>query len=147
MKRNLWLLAVCQGLFLTNNVTFIAINGLVGLALAPVGWMATLPITGYVAGGAIATGLVARHHQRHRFFTKFRRGQFGGGKAVQLRIGVVKTRHHGGRHQQPEVRAGRGVAAQQRRRDGHDQTELKRHLAAKRSLRAATPRPARTSGC
>ena len=32
MKRNLWLLAVCQGLFLTNNVTFIAINGLVGLA-------------------------------------------------------------------------------------------------------------------
>ena len=35
MNRNLWLLAVCQGLFLTNNVTFIAINGLVGLALAP----------------------------------------------------------------------------------------------------------------
>jgi hypothetical protein len=31
MNRNLWLLALCQGLFLTNNVTFIAINGLVGL--------------------------------------------------------------------------------------------------------------------
>jgi hypothetical protein len=44
-----------QALFLTNNVTFIAINGLVGLALAPVGWMATVPITGYVAGGALAT--------------------------------------------------------------------------------------------
>ena len=52
MKRNLWLLAICQGLFLTNNVTFIAINGLVGLALAPLGWMATLPVMGYVVGGA-----------------------------------------------------------------------------------------------
>ena len=63
MKRNLWLLAICQGLFLTNNVTFIAINGLVGLALAPLGWMATLPVMGYVVGGALSTGLVA-HTQR-----------------------------------------------------------------------------------
>ena len=46
MNRSLWLLALCQGLFLTNNVTFIAINGLVGLSLAPVGWMATLPVMG-----------------------------------------------------------------------------------------------------
>lgn len=64
MNRNLWLLTICQGLFLTNNVTFIAINGLVGLALAPHGWMATLPVMGYVVGGAIATGLVARTQQR-----------------------------------------------------------------------------------
>jgi MFS family permease len=60
MNRNLWLLAVCQGLFLTNNVTFIAINGLVGLSLAPLGWMATLPVMGYVVGGALSTGVVAR---------------------------------------------------------------------------------------
>jgi MFS family permease len=60
MNRNLWLLAVAQGLFLTNNVTFIAINGLVGLALAPRGWMATLPVMGYVVGGALSTALVAR---------------------------------------------------------------------------------------
>jgi MFS family permease len=60
MNRNLWLLAACQGLFLTNNVTFIAINGLVGLALAPFGWMATLPVMGYVVGGALSTGAVAR---------------------------------------------------------------------------------------
>jgi hypothetical protein len=33
MNRNLWLLAICQGLLLTNNVTFIAINGLVGLGI------------------------------------------------------------------------------------------------------------------
>lgn len=59
MNRNLWLLAVLQGLFLTNNVTFIAINGLVGFALAPYGWMATLPVMGYVVGGALFTGPVA----------------------------------------------------------------------------------------
>ena len=59
MNRNLWLLAFLQGLFLTNNVTFIAINGLVGLALAPYGWVATLPVMGYVVGGAMFTGPVA----------------------------------------------------------------------------------------
>ena len=60
MNRNLWLLAICQGLYLTNNVVFIAINGLVGLALAPYGWMATLPVMGYVVGGALSTRSVAR---------------------------------------------------------------------------------------
>ena len=64
MNRNLWLLAICQGLFLTNNVTFIAINGLVGLNLAPLGWMATLPVMGYVVGGALSTGLVAQTQRR-----------------------------------------------------------------------------------
>lgn len=59
MNKNLWLLAFAQGLFLTNNVVFIAINGLVGLSLAPFGWMATLPVMGYVVGGAMATPLVA----------------------------------------------------------------------------------------
>jgi MFS family permease len=65
MNGRLLRLAFCQGLFLTNNVTFIAINGLVGLALAPVAWMATLPVAGYVAGGALATPFVARHQQRY----------------------------------------------------------------------------------
>ncbi|MCK2089004.1 MFS transporter [Thauera aromatica] len=64
MKKNLWLLAIAQGLFLTNNVVFIAINGLVGLRLASVPWMATLPVMGYVVGGALSTGLVARSQQR-----------------------------------------------------------------------------------
>ena len=64
MNKNLWLLTFCQGLFLTNNVTFIAINGLVGLSLAPLGWMATLPVMGYVVGGALSTGLVARTQKR-----------------------------------------------------------------------------------
>ncbi|MEN9538043.1 MAG: hypothetical protein RLZZ126_278 [Pseudomonadota bacterium] len=64
MKKNLWLLALCQGLFMTNNVCFIAINGLVGLSLAPTGALATLPVMGYVLGGAMSTGLVAASQVR-----------------------------------------------------------------------------------
>jgi len=60
LNKNLVLLIICQGLFLTNNVTFIAINGLVGLSLAPVEWMATLPVMGYVVGGAFSTSIVAK---------------------------------------------------------------------------------------
>ena len=74
MNRHLWLLAICQGLFLTNNVTFIAINGLVGFSLAPLGWMATLPVMGYVVGGAFSTGLVAKTQHRFGRRTSF---QFG----------------------------------------------------------------------
>ena len=64
MNRNLWLMVAAQGLFLTNNVVFIAINGLVGLSLAPYAWMATLPVMGYVVGGALATGPVAWSQSR-----------------------------------------------------------------------------------
>ena len=60
LNKNLVLLILCQGLFLTNNVTFIAINGLVGLGLSPVAWMATLPVMGYVVGGAFSTSIVAK---------------------------------------------------------------------------------------
>ncbi len=74
MNRNLWLLALCQGLFLTNNVTFIAINGLVGLSLAPLGWMATLPVMGYVVGGALSTGLVAKSQSKWGRRTSFQLG-------------------------------------------------------------------------
>lgn len=74
MNRNLWLLAICQGLFLTNNVTFIAINGLVGLSLAPLSWMATLPIMGYVVGGALSTALVAKTQERFGRKTSFQLG-------------------------------------------------------------------------
>ncbi len=71
MNRNLWTLVVLQGLFLTNNVTFIAINGLVGLSMAPYAWMATLPVMAYVVGGALCTGPVAwtqAHLGRKRSF-------------------------------------------------------------------------------
>ena len=64
MNVNLLLLVFCQALFLTNNVCFIAINGLVGLQLAPAGWMATLPVTGYVVGSALAAMPVSRLQAR-----------------------------------------------------------------------------------
>jgi MFS family permease len=78
MNRNLWLLTLCQGLFLTNNVTFIAINGLVGLAIAPFGWMATLPVMGYVVGGALSAGPVAYTQRR-----------LGRKRSFQLGLGVA----------------------------------------------------------
>jgi MFS family permease len=74
MKKNLGLLAICQGLYLTNNVTFIAINGLVGLALAPLGWMATVPVMGYVVGGALSTSVVAKTQQRFGRKASFQTG-------------------------------------------------------------------------
>lgn len=64
MNKNLWFLTLAQGLYLTNNVTFIAINGLVGFALAPEPWLATLPVMAYVVGSAMATTLVARVQER-----------------------------------------------------------------------------------
>ena len=64
MKRNLILLALCQGLFLTNNITFIAINGLVGFSMAPFEWLATLPVMGYVVGSALSTSPVAKVQKR-----------------------------------------------------------------------------------
>jgi len=63
MNPQLLLLTLCQGLLLINNVTFIAINGLVGLALAPSPWLATLPVTAYVTGAALSAGMVARYQR------------------------------------------------------------------------------------
>ncbi len=54
-RRNVGLLAACQAMLFTNNATLIAINGLAGLALAPHKSLATLPVTGWVAGSALAT--------------------------------------------------------------------------------------------
>ncbi len=54
-RRNVFLLACCQALLFTNNVTLIALNALAGFALAGNKALATLPITGYVVGAALAT--------------------------------------------------------------------------------------------
>jgi len=62
--RNVGLLAACQALLLTNNATLIAINGLAGLALAPTKALATLPVTCWVAGGALATMMASLHMKR-----------------------------------------------------------------------------------
>ena len=62
--RNVGLLAACQAMLFTNNSTLIAINGLAGLALAPRTWLATLPITCWILGGAIATMPASLHMKR-----------------------------------------------------------------------------------
>ncbi len=54
-RRNIFLLACCQALLFTNNVTLIALNGLAGFALAGTKTLATLPVTGYVVGAALST--------------------------------------------------------------------------------------------
>jgi MFS family permease len=53
--RNVFLLACCQALLFTNNVTLISLNGLAGFALADNKALATLPVTGYVVGAALST--------------------------------------------------------------------------------------------
>ena len=63
-RRNVGLLAACQALLFTNNSTLIAINGLAGLALAPKAALATLPVTCWVAGGALATMPASLHMKR-----------------------------------------------------------------------------------
>ncbi|WP_047856038.1 MFS transporter [Archangium gephyra] len=78
MNPPLLLLTLCQGLYLTNNVTFVAINGMVGLALAPTPWLATSPVMAYVAGSALSAPLVARHQRR-----------FGRRRTFQLGLAVA----------------------------------------------------------
>jgi MFS family permease len=63
-KFNVGLLAACQAMLFTNNSTLIAINGLAGLALSPYHALATLPITCWVLGGAIATMPASLHMKR-----------------------------------------------------------------------------------
>lgn len=54
-RRQILLLVACQALLYVNNVTLIAVNGLAGLALGPSPLWATLPVTTYIVGSALAT--------------------------------------------------------------------------------------------
>ena len=65
------LLATMQALLLIVNVAFVAINGLVGFALADNKLLATLPVTGYVLGAALwampGAALMARVGRRRGY--------------------------------------------------------------------------------
>ena len=63
-RRNVGLLAACQAMLFVNNSTLITINGLAGLALAPYAALATLPVTCWVLGSALATMLASLHMKR-----------------------------------------------------------------------------------
>ncbi len=53
--RNIFLLACCQALLLTNSAGLISMNGLVGYSLVDTKTLATLGATTYVLGSALAT--------------------------------------------------------------------------------------------
>jgi len=53
--RNVFLLACCQALLLTNSAGLIAMNGLVGYSLVDIKSLATLGATTYVLGSALST--------------------------------------------------------------------------------------------
>src|SRR3954465_8650659 len=63
-RRNVGLLAACQAMLFTNNSTLIAINGLAGLALAPHKALATLPVSCWLLGSALATMPASLHMKR-----------------------------------------------------------------------------------
>jgi MFS family permease len=78
--RNVAVLAACQALLFTNNSILIALNGLAGYALAADKSLATLPVTGWVLGGALTT-----------FFASLLMKRIGrrGGFTVGASIGIV----------------------------------------------------------
>jgi MFS family permease len=54
-RKNVAVLAVCQALLFTNNSVLIMVNALAGYALATDKMLATLPVTSYFVGSALAT--------------------------------------------------------------------------------------------
>jgi MFS family permease len=54
-RRNIVVLSICQALLLAVNSTVITLNGLAGFQLATNKSLATLPVTCWVLGGAVAT--------------------------------------------------------------------------------------------
>jgi fucose permease len=70
------ILALMQGLFLTNNVTLIAINGLAGFSLTSHKILATLPVTCYLLGSALMTVPASRFMKKH-------------GRAAGYKVGAI----------------------------------------------------------
>ena len=54
-RKNVAVLAFCQGLLLTNNAVLVTVNALAGYALAPDKALATLPVTAYFVGSMLTT--------------------------------------------------------------------------------------------
>ena len=71
-RKNVGVLAICQGLLFVNNSILIAVNALAGYSLAPDKALATLPVTAYFVGSALTTvplSYFMRHHGRRAGFT------------------------------------------------------------------------------
>ena len=72
-RRTVTLLAVCQGLLLTNSVILMAVNALTGFMLAENKIFATLPAMTYVIGSAVtampASAFMRRRGRKRGFMT------------------------------------------------------------------------------
>ena len=87
-RRNVFLLACCQALLLTNAVTLIAVSSLVGYAIASNKSLATLPATLYTIGVAIAAFPASMFMKRVGRRTGFMVGSaFGAAGAAEVRPG------------------------------------------------------------
>ena len=74
VRFNLGLLVACQAMLFTINSTLIAINGLSGLALAPMSVLTTLPVTCWIIGAALTTMRASLYMKRVGRRTGFMRG-------------------------------------------------------------------------
>ena len=71
-QKNVAVLAVCQALLFTNNSILITVNALAGYALAADKVLATLPVTSYFVGSALATlplAMLMKRYTRRTGFT------------------------------------------------------------------------------
>lgn len=71
-RRNVAVLAGCQGLLLVNNSILVTVNGLAGYLLASDKALATLPVTMYYLGSALTTlpmSFLMKHAGRRTGFT------------------------------------------------------------------------------
>ena len=71
-RENVAVLAVCQALLFTNNSILITVNALAGYALAADKALATLPVTSYFVGSALATlplAMLMKRYTRRTGFT------------------------------------------------------------------------------
>ena len=70
-RKNVGVLAICQALLFTNNAILITVNALAGYALAADKALATLPVTAYFVGSALAAlplSLLMKHRGRRAGF-------------------------------------------------------------------------------
>lgn len=74
VRFNLGLLVACQAMLFTINSTLIAINGLSGLALAPMAVLTTLPVTCWIIGAALTTMRASMYMKRVGRRAGFMRG-------------------------------------------------------------------------
>ena len=84
MNPNLFLLILSQGLFVTSQVASWTVTNLLGHQLSPSPYLATLPVTAIVIGGALSTSAVAKLHRLYGRRAAFQIGILAGASSLLL---------------------------------------------------------------